>query len=105
FPYTTLFRSKHGLSSVMVAHLNVPALEPQEGVPSSLSRHIVTDILKDSLQFQGLIYTDALNMKGASNFSLPGDIDLAAFLAGNDVVLIRSEEHTSELQSRENLVC
>ncbi|HLV69405.1 MAG TPA: glycoside hydrolase family 3 protein, partial [Xanthomarina sp.] len=89
YPYRSLI--KHGLSSVMVAHLNVPALEPQEGVPSSLSRHIVTDILKDSLQFQGLIYTDALNMKGASNFSLPGDIDLAAFLAGNDVLLISED--------------
>ena len=89
YPYRSLI--KQGLSSVMVAHLNVPALEPQEGVPSSLSHHIVTDILKDSLQFQGLIYTDALNMKGASNFSLPGDIDLAAFLAGNDVLLISED--------------
>src|SRR5690554_3790168 len=89
YPYRSLI--KHGLSSVMVAHLNVPALESQEGVPSSLSRHIVTDILKDSLQFQGLIYTDALNMKVASNVSLPGDIDLAAFLAGNDVLLISED--------------
>jgi beta-glucosidase-like glycosyl hydrolase/CubicO group peptidase (beta-lactamase class C family) len=89
YPYRALI--KNGLSSVMVAHLNVPALEPREGFPSSLSYHIVTDILKDQLKFEGLIYTDALNMKGASNYSEPGDIDLAAFLAGNDVLLISED--------------
>ncbi len=86
YPYRKLIAE--GLSSVMVAHLNVPALEPRSGFPSSLSKHIVTDILKDSLGFKGLIFTDALEMKGVSNFSEPGDIDLAAFLAGNDVLLI-----------------
>lgn len=86
YPYRELI--KEGLSSVMVAHLNVPALEARSGYPSSISKHIVTNILKDSLGFEGLIFTDALNMKGASNFSAPGDIDLAAFMAGNDVLLI-----------------
>jgi beta-glucosidase-like glycosyl hydrolase/CubicO group peptidase (beta-lactamase class C family) len=86
YPYRKLIEK--GLSSVMVAHLNVPSLEPKTGYPSSLSKHIVTDILKDSLGFKGLIFTDALTMKGASNFSNPGDIDLAAFKAGNDVMLM-----------------
>ncbi len=86
YPYKKLI--KEGLSSVMVAHLNVPSLESRPGYPSSLSKHIVTDILKDSLGFQGLIFTDALTMKGASNFSETGDIDLAAFMAGNDVMLM-----------------
>ena len=86
YPYRALI--KKGLSSVMVAHLNVPSLEPRTGYPSSLSKHIVSDILKDSLGFKGLIFTDALTMKGASNFSNPGDIDLAAFKAGNDVLLM-----------------
>ncbi|WP_223034529.1 glycoside hydrolase family 3 N-terminal domain-containing protein [Hanstruepera marina] len=89
YPYRELI--KHGLSSVMVAHLNVPALESRSGYPSSISEHIVTDILKDSLGFKGLIYTDALEMKGVSEFSEPGDIDLAAFLAGNDVLLISED--------------
>ena len=77
YPYKQLI--KEGLSSVMVAHLNVPSLEPRSGFPSSLSKHIVSDILKDSLGFKGLIFTDALEMKGVSNYSKPGDIDLAAF--------------------------
>lgn len=89
YPYKQLI--KEGLSSVMVAHLNVPSLEPREGYPSSLSKHIVTDILKERLQFQGLTFTDALTMKGASNFSETGDIDLAAFKAGNDVMLMSED--------------
>ena len=85
-PYKRLFQE--GLSSVMVAHLNVPALEKRKKIPSSISKAIVTDLLQNDLNFQGLIFTDALNMKGASNFKKPGEIDLAAFLAGNDVLLI-----------------
>ncbi|WP_299126225.1 glycoside hydrolase family 3 N-terminal domain-containing protein [uncultured Winogradskyella sp.] len=89
YPYKKLI--KEGLSSVMVAHLNVPSLEKQSGLPSSLSKHIVTDILKDSLGFEGLIFTDALTMKGAANFNETGAIDLAAFLAGNDVLLMSED--------------
>ncbi len=89
YPYKTLI--KEGLSSVMVAHLNVPNLEPKSGLPSSLSKHIVTDILKDSLGFKGLIFTDALTMKGAADFSETGAIDLAAFKAGNDVLLMSED--------------
>lgn len=85
YPYKELI--KNGLASVMVAHLNVPSIESREGYPTSLSYHVVTDILKNELKFEGLIFTDALNMKGASNFKQPGDIDLEAFLAGNDVLL------------------
>ncbi|WP_298238032.1 glycoside hydrolase family 3 N-terminal domain-containing protein [uncultured Algibacter sp.] len=86
YPYKQLI--KEGLSSVMVAHLNVPSLESRDGYPSSLSKHIVTDILKEKLGFQGLIFTDALTMKGAADFSETGEIDLAAFKAGNDVMLM-----------------
>ena len=89
YPYKTLI--KEGLSSVMVAHLNIPSLEPRDGYPSSISENIVTNILKERLGFKGLIFTDALNMKGAANFSAPGDIDLAAFMAGNDVMLISED--------------
>ena len=85
YPYKELI--KNGLTSIMVAHLNVPSLEPRENYPTSISYNVVTNILKNELQFNGLIFTDALNMKGASNFKKPGDIDLEAFLAGNDILL------------------
>src|SRR5690606_28521039 len=58
YPYRKLI--KEGLSSVMVAHLNVPSLEPNPGMPSSLSKAIITDLLKERMQFEGLIFTDAL---------------------------------------------
>lgn len=86
YPYKELINK--GLSSVMVAHLNVPSLEPRSDYPSSLSEPIVSGILKNKLGFEGLVFTDALTMKGASNFSNPGAVDLAAFKAGNDVLLM-----------------
>lgn len=85
YPYRKLFSD--GLASVMVAHLNVPSLEPRENTPSSVSHNIITDVLKNQMGFKGLIFTDALNMKAAANFRKPGEIDLEAFLAGNDILL------------------
>jgi beta-N-acetylhexosaminidase len=85
YPYKKMFHL--GLASVMVAHLNVPSIETRPNYPSSISYNIVTNILKKDLGFKGLIFTDALNMKGASNFKKPGEIDLEAFLAGNDILL------------------
>ncbi|UOB18204.1 glycoside hydrolase family 3 N-terminal domain-containing protein [Abyssalbus ytuae] len=93
YPFKQLIREN--LASVMIAHLNVPALEPRNGYPSSISENIVTNLLKESLNFKGLIFTDALNMKGASNFTSPGDIDLEAFLAGNDVLLFSEDVETA----------
>lgn len=86
YPYNRLI--SENLESVMVAHLNVPALENREHYPSSISKNIITGLLKEELGFNGLIFTDALNMKGASDFTSPGDIDLAAFMAGNDMLVM-----------------
>ncbi|MES2544381.1 MAG: glycoside hydrolase family 3 N-terminal domain-containing protein [Bacteroidota bacterium] len=92
YPYKKMFRE--GLASVMVAHLSVPSIEPRTNYPTSISYNVVTNILQKQLGFEGLIFTDALNMKGASNFIKsdgcpvnPGEIDLEAFLAGNDILL------------------
>ena len=85
YPYKRMFDA--GLESVMVAHLNIPSLEVRPNYPSSLSYNVVTNLLQNELGFDGLIFTDALNMKGASNFKKPGDIDLEAFKAGNDIIL------------------
>ena len=74
----------------MVAHLNVPALDSRTNYPSSLSKKIITNNLKSKLNFKGLIFTDALDMSGVSNFSSPGDVDLNAF-AGNDILLMSKD--------------
>jgi len=85
YPYKRMF--DEGLVSVMVAHLNVPSIESRENWPTSVSKNVVTDLLQNELGFEGLIFTDALNMKAASKFMKPGDIDLEAFMAGNDILL------------------
>ena len=72
----------------MTAHLSIPVLEPNPKLPTSLSSKVVTDLLKYKLGFLGLIFTDGLNMKGAANYSSPSEINLAAILAGNDILLI-----------------
>jgi beta-glucosidase-like glycosyl hydrolase/CubicO group peptidase (beta-lactamase class C family) len=76
-----------GLASVMVAHLSVPALDSTPALPSTLSRPIVTGLLQEQLGFKGLIFTDALNMKGVAACFRPGELELAAFQAGNDIFL------------------
>ncbi len=72
-----------GLASVMTGHLNIPALD-NSGVPSSLSKPIVTDLLQNELGFGGLIFTDGLAMKGVS---VEKDMSVRAILAGNDLLL------------------
>ena len=88
YPYRTLI--KEGLASVMIAHLNVPSLESNDDFPSSLSKKIVTGLLKDRLKFKGLIITDALGMKGVTSYDKE-NIDLMAFKAGNDVLLMSGD--------------
>lgn len=86
YPFKNVMKS--GLSSTMVAHLSVPSLENREGHPSSLSKSIVTDVLQQQLGFNGLVLTDALNMKAVSQFAPEGEVELQAFLAGNDMLLM-----------------
>ena len=74
-----------GLGGIMTAHLRVPALE-NRSIPSSLSPNVCTDLLKKDLGFQGLIFTDGLEMEGVQTQSL-GYIGVAALLAGNDILL------------------
>ena len=77
----------NGLGSVMVAHLNIPALDDAKDLSVSLSPKVVIGLLKEEMGFTGLTITDALNMKGVSQFYEPGEVDVKALLAGNDVLL------------------
>jgi beta-glucosidase-like glycosyl hydrolase len=85
YPYKRMF--DEGLVSVMVGHLDVPSLEFRQNYPSSISYNIVTNLLQKELEFDGLIFTDALNMKGISKYRKPGELELDALLAGNDILL------------------
>ncbi|MBW1617081.1 glycoside hydrolase family 3 protein [Empedobacter falsenii] len=85
-----------GVQSIMVAHLNVPALEPDPKIPSTLSKNIITDYLKGELQFKGIVITDALNMDGVAKMFPAGDVDYRAFVAGNDILLFSQNVHVGK---------
>lgn len=85
FPFRYLVHE--GVGSVMVAHLNIPQLDSASNLPSTLSEKIVNDLLKEELGFEGLIFTDAMNMKGLAKYFAPGEADVKALQAGNDVLL------------------
>lgn len=72
--------------ATMIAHLKVPSLDPNN--TTSLSYDVVTNLLKKDMGFQGLVFTDALNMSGATKSSEPGTLELEAYLAGNDILLM-----------------
>jgi len=84
------FRSliSKGADGVMVAHLQVPALDPRVNRPTSLSKHVISDLLQEELQFEGMVYTDAMDMKGVTKHFKNGSADYEAFMAGADVILV-----------------
>jgi len=84
-PFQKIFDA--GIEGVMVAHLKVPELGTQTDTPTTLTKSVVTDLLKEEMNFDGLIFTDALNMKGATKYYDPGEIEALALNAGNDVLL------------------
>ncbi len=92
-PYQKLIDG--GLASIMVAHLNVPAMD-NTGMPSSLSPKIITDYLRNKVKFDGLVFTDALNMKGVADLYAPGEVDVRALLAGNDILLFSQDVPTAK---------
>lgn len=89
YPFRWLIQN--GVASIMVGHMEIPALEAEEKVPSSLSKTIVSSMLINDLGFNGLVITDALNMKGVSKFFKPVDVNYMALQAGNDIVLFPSD--------------
>lgn len=81
-----------GVKSVMVGHLEVPAYEPKKGLPATLSKNIVTKLLKNQLGFSGLVITDAMNMHGVTKHFKSGPATLKAVEAGNDIILFPPDE-------------
>ena len=88
-PFKALLDKKIG--GVMVAHLYEPTLEKKKGIPASVSYEIITNLLKNTYQYKGLIITDALNMNAIAKKFSPGEIDLRAFKAGNDIMLFSQD--------------
>lgn len=79
---------QHGIGSVMVAHLSVPAIDTTRNLPTTLSERAVYRLLRKSMGFDGLIFTDGMEMKGVTKFYGPGEANVKALAAGNDMVLL-----------------
>lgn len=93
YPFKKLI--KEGIGSMMVAHLFIPSLDSTPNRATTLSKKVVTTLLQEEMGFEGLIFTDALNMKGVSSFYKPGVVDVKALIAGNDVLLFSEDVPTA----------
>ena len=79
----------------MIAHLYTPAIDSTQNTPATLSRMIVTGLLKEKMGFKGFVITDALDMKGVTKYFKPGEIEVKALLAGNDILLLPKNLETA----------
>jgi len=97
YPFRTAIEG--GIGAIMSAHLNIPALDTSSNLPSTLSKPIMTGLLKEELGFKGLAITDAMNMKGVTDYFNPGEAEAIAYAAGNDII-----EYVSDVELAINAI-
>ena len=93
YPFRELIRE--GVKGVMVAHLYLPCYDSSVNIPATLSHNVVTGLLKEQMKFSGFIITDALDMQGVTKYFKPGEIEVKALLAGNDILLLPQNTETA----------
>jgi len=84
YPFKELI--KKGAAGVMIAHMNIPSLDATPNMPSTLSKPIVTNILKEQIGFKGIVISDAMGMKGVVKYFKDGEADVMGIIAGNDIL-------------------
>ncbi|HEY0900149.1 MAG TPA: glycoside hydrolase family 3 N-terminal domain-containing protein, partial [Sphingobacteriaceae bacterium] len=92
-----------GASGVMVAHMNIPSLDPTPKLPSTLSNPIVTGILKNDLNYKGLIFSDAMDMKGVSKYFKDGEAEVRGLEAGMDVLELAENSKAAIREIRKSI--
>jgi beta-N-acetylhexosaminidase len=93
YPFKEIFKA--GVGSVMVAHLSIPAIDNTPNKPTSISYKNVTELMRKKMGYQGLTFTDALNMKGVAKFYPAGVADVESLIAGNDMLCLPEDVPTS----------
>lgn len=93
YPFRAL--AQKGVGSMMIAHLQVPAFDDRPNRPTALSKNTVTNILRGEMGFEGLIFTDALEMKGVTKYFDSGEVEAEALVAGNDILLLPEDIEAS----------
>ncbi|HEY0042697.1 MAG TPA: glycoside hydrolase family 3 N-terminal domain-containing protein [Flavisolibacter sp.] len=86
YPFKQLFKA--GVGSVMVAHLAIPAIDDEPNRPTSISEKSITGLLRNELYYEGLTFTDALEMRGVTKFYGSGEASVQALIAGNDMLCL-----------------
>jgi beta-N-acetylhexosaminidase len=99
YPFRQMINNMVG--SIMIAHLQIPALDNTPNTPTTLSYKVVTELLKEKMGYKGLIITDALNMEGVAKYFAPGEVDVKAFKAGNDILLFSQNVNTAVQKLKE----
>ncbi len=89
YPFRVLFSA--GIESAMMAHLYIPAIENRPNMATSLSSKNVTKLLRDELQFEGLTFTDALDMQAVQKFFPDGESSVESLIAGNDMLCLPAD--------------
>jgi beta-N-acetylhexosaminidase len=84
YPFREIFKA--GVGSVMIAHLSVPSIDSGTNRATSISKNNVTGLLRNEMHYDGLTFTDALEMKGVAKYYPDGEISLEALIAGNDML-------------------
>jgi beta-glucosidase-like glycosyl hydrolase len=94
---------EHNVMSIMIAHLSFPAFDDEPNIPASLSEKIVQNLLIDEMKFNGLVVTDALNMKGVTKHFSTSEVAIMCVNAGIDLILMPQGEETT-ISTIENAV-
>jgi beta-glucosidase-like glycosyl hydrolase/CubicO group peptidase (beta-lactamase class C family) len=96
FPFREMIR--HDVGSIMTAHLYLPAYDSGLMIPATLSENVVKTLLKEKMNFHGCIITDALDMQGVTKFFKPGEIEVKALQAGNDILLLPQDVESAVMK-------
>ena len=86
YPFKAL--TARGIQSIMVAHLSIPTIDPTPNLPTTLSPRTIHGIIREDLQFEGLVFTDAMEMKGVTKYYPQGEVEAKALVAGNDILVL-----------------
>ena len=99
YPFKKSFDA--GVMGVMVAHLHLPVFDTSATMAATLSRNLVTGLLKQKMNYKGLVFTDALNMRSVTRYHKPGEVDALALIAGNDILLYSEDVPTAVAKIKE----
>jgi len=86
YPFREIFKA--GIGSVMIAHLSIPSIDSTANKPTSISKNNVTGLMRDKMGYQGLTFTDALEMQGVKKYYPDGEASVQSLVAGNDMLCL-----------------